>query len=139
MRISDWSSDVCSSDLAPAGQRADARRALVVDDVVRIAAGIDRRAALVGEARQLQPGAEVDEHVLERSDVAVGRADRLADGLARPASDAERPAEQRGAVPAPEIGCVLQHQVASTEERRVGREAVSTVSPRGMPAQYNKK
>src|SRR3546814_18724371 len=39
--------------VAPAGQRADARRALVVDDVVRIAAGIDRRAALVGEARQL--------------------------------------------------------------------------------------
>src|SRR3546814_18431972 len=108
MRISDWSSDVCSSDLAPAGQRADARRALVVDDVVRIAAGIDRRAALVGEARQLQPGAEVDEHVLERSDVAVGRADRLAAGVARPVRAAARQVEQGDAVPGAEMGGVRQ-------------------------------
>src|SRR3546814_19538455 len=51
MRISDWSSDVCSSDLQPAVERADEQlvapdRDAAVDDV---AAGADR--ALAGDLR----------------------------------------------------------------------------------------
>src|SRR3546814_11624977 len=57
MRISDWSSDVCSSDLAGVGVVGGVQRLVNVadevdDELERVAAGLDRL-ALVGEDRPL--------------------------------------------------------------------------------------
>src|SRR3546814_11686429 len=88
MRISDWSSDVCSSDLQPAVERADEQlvapdRDAAVDDV---AAGADR--ALAGDLRiegpQLLAGRGVP-----RVDLRPGVAD-----IPHPDDD-HRPAERR--------------------------------------------
>ena len=54
---------------APAGEQADARRALVADDVVGVVA-IDRRAVGVHHARQSESRAEVEQHRLETAHVA---------------------------------------------------------------------
>ena len=62
-----------------AGQGSDARRALVIDDVVGIAAGVFRCAVLIDEAWQFQPRAEIDQHGLEAAHVAIGLHHRLAD------------------------------------------------------------
>ncbi len=108
---------------APAGERADAGLALVVDEVVRIAARIARAAIGIGEARQFQPRAELDQDVLERPHVAVGLEHRLADRVGRPLGRADRPVEQRDAVPALEIGRVGQHEIGirhHLREVRVG-------------------
>src|SRR3546814_16266021 len=48
---------------APAGQRADAGRTLVVDDVVGIAAGAFRTAVFLRQARQAEPGAQDDQQI----------------------------------------------------------------------------
>src|SRR3546814_9614919 len=63
MRISDWSSDVCSSDLGAALAKAD-RRAM--DD-----GGVDRGD---GVEPQAQPFGRVDTHIVEQD---VGGADQL--------------------------------------------------------------
>ncbi len=57
---------------APAGEQANAGRALVLDDVLRIAARIFRVAVLGDQSRQLEPRAEIEQHVLERPHVAIG-------------------------------------------------------------------
>ena len=66
-------------------------RALVVDDVVGIAAGILRRAVRLRPSPAGQPRAEVDQHRLEAAHVAVGLDHRLAD-RSRPAPSARRSA-----------------------------------------------
>ena len=66
---------------APAREHAEAGLALMVHQVVGIAAGIARRAVFFDQARQLEADAELDHHVLERADVAVGLDDRLADRI----------------------------------------------------------
>src|SRR3546814_8596299 len=48
----------------PAGEHADAGLALVIDHVVCVAAGIFCAAIGVDQARQPQPRAEIDQHVL---------------------------------------------------------------------------
>ena len=57
---------------APAAQRADPGPALMIDDIVRIAAGIARLPFRRDKAGQPEPLAQFDQHVLERADVAVG-------------------------------------------------------------------
>src|SRR3546814_18777910 len=88
MRISDWSSDVCSSDLCPA---ARCQQRGVVDDV-----GDRGRRQADGVARQLRA-------------IQTRRGSDLA-GVQ---------AEQRFAV-------IEAGQADSSEERRVGKECVST-------------
>ena len=97
---------------APPRQRADPRRPFVVDQIIRVAAGIFRRAVLVGQSRQADPRAEIDQHALERPHVAVGLDHRLADRVGRPVGAADRPVEHRYRVPALEICGVGQDDVA---------------------------
>src|SRR3546814_11935465 len=101
MRISDWSSDVCSSDLAQGHRAAVAPGAVAGEFRPRRRAGIEetgRRAlALRGE-----PGGAI--------------------GIA---------AEQCGAAAGVERGAEVQ--VGRSEERRVGKECVSTCRYRWAP------
>src|SRR3546814_14517069 len=114
MRISDWSSDVCSSDLVTGeGHRVDRLHA---DDVV---AGVDVM-DLAGDARgqvghQVQPGAA---DILE-GDVAAQRRVVLV-----PLQDVAEVADAGG-------GQRL-HRPRS-EERRVGKVCVSTFMSRWWP------
>src|SRR3546814_20550803 len=124
MRISDWSSDVCSSDLsavaqidgvvsAPAQvaeQRRTDREAVVVDlDVAFFAVDVPRRADLAG-----QP----DEGKI--LPIEVGGQDEI---VARSLGDVVEAA----------VGVFLQPPERS-EERRVGNEGVSTCRSRWVPS-----
>ena len=71
---------------AEAGQRADAGRALVVDDVVRVVPGSAAGRLGVVKAGSAEPRAQLDQHVLERPHVAVRRDHRLADRVAGPSA-----------------------------------------------------
>src|SRR3546814_2909062 len=103
MRISDWSSDVCSSDLADrAEQLAEAQHFLVQQRPQRLGRGI-----AAGEA-----GAAGDQHAV---DGVVG--DPLRDRGA-----------QAVAVVGEQGACVQR-----SEERRVGKECVSTCRSRWSP------
>src|SRR3546814_2738911 len=63
MRISDWSSDVCSSDLGPAEQPREARADIVVEIVVaRLCRGGQRQPRMIVER---VAGVEID-HRTER-------------------------------------------------------------------------
>src|SRR3546814_13222138 len=108
MRIRDWSSDVCSSDLPPAGGRA--RRA-------------GRRAprALVGPGLDLLD--DLERLLADGCDLQVGDAGGLVglDALLPPALVADH----GGGVEE-----VVGHR---SEERRVGKECVSTCKSRWAP------
>ncbi len=103
---------------APPGEQADAGLPLVADDVVGVVA-IARLAAAGDEPRQSQPRAEIDQHVLKRPHVAIGLQHRLADGVGRPFGPADRPVEQRDAIPALEISRVRQHQIGVGDHLRI--------------------
>src|SRR3546814_3233880 len=90
MRISDWSSDVCSSDLADAGRRADG--------------GLPRDATLVADRGAGGGG--------DGARFACGRSRETARRAAAPAG--YRPSRR-------------------SEERRVGKECVSTCRSRWSP------
>src|SRR3546814_18649023 len=92
MRISDWSSDVCSSDLRTADSPHRAAR--------------DTRA---------QRGAST--------------------GLRMPLRAATRPRRREGTPPR-RTGCACAQR---SEERRVGKECVSTCRSRWSPSHYKKK
>src|SRR3546814_16391148 len=99
MRISDWSSDVCSSDLGQ--EDGDFRQ--VTDDLLDVAADV----ADFGELRRL----DLDEGRLCQLGEAAGDL-----GLA----DAGRADHQD----------VLRQHLVRSEERRVGKECVSTCRSR---------
>src|SRR3546814_18258204 len=103
MRISDWSSDVCSSDLERAHDRGVERTG---DRDRELAAGVQvqRRAF---SAKQIHPAC-------------LG-----ADQAARIVGDMT--AKQDG------MAAVGHHDVARSEERRVGKECVSTCRSRWAP------
>ena len=96
---------------AEAGERTDAGRTLMIDDVVRIAAGVARRAVGARHARKADARAEVEQHGLEGAHVTLGLHHRLADRIRRAISLRDRAVEERDAVPALEIGGVGQHEV----------------------------
>src|SRR3546814_13212037 len=102
MRISDWSSDVCSSDLA--GRLDQGLR----DDQLRI----------VRLAHRLQAAGGVH-GVADRGDAAGAAVAHLADD-GRPEVQADADAQR-------------------SEERRVGKECVSTCRSRGSPYTSKKK
>src|SRR5271156_2736636 len=81
---------------APAAERADAGTAFVVRNIIRIVA-IQRSAIALDESWQVQPCAKLDQHVLERTYVAIGRQYRLADRVGRTLRAADRPVQHRNA------------------------------------------
>src|SRR5208282_2603438 len=96
---------------APAAERPDARPALVIDDVVGVASRITRCAFRRGKAGQPEPGADFDQHVLKRPDIAVRGDYRLTDSIGRPFDTADWAIEERNAIPAFEIGRVRKNKV----------------------------
>src|SRR3546814_14769031 len=103
MRISDWSSDVCSSDLP--------------DDVAAVGAVIGAETALAGVVIEVaEPRAEVK------------RLDRI--GTER-AEAHRRDVEQRGSIGFRALR--RAHRWARSEERRGGKECVSTCRSRWSP------
>src|SRR3546814_13932625 len=101
MRISDWSSDVCSSDLGVAGQSGFELRGDIDRLLRRKWRGGNQR--FVARAQHRQVIADVIEHHIR--------------GVAQPrAIEGER-----------------------SEERRVGKECVSTCRSRWSPYHYKKK
>src|SRR3546814_13788895 len=111
MRISDWSSDVCSSDLILGRERA-------VRHQVRMLRALRLR-VLASEERELREITEQAEHAVEQTDIdqttAAGDA-----ALVERAENADR-SEDR------------------SEERRVGKECVSTCRSRWAPQHLKKK
>src|SRR3546814_12370901 len=117
MRISDWSSDVCSSDLVEAFTHAQvARRAQV------IAARSQRAVPGIGPGLQVLPG------VLAGGQQVIGQIFRNADlgvALGDDSGAARRVGEHHRTLAG----------AARSEERRVGKECVSTCRSRWSP--YN--
>src|SRR3546814_19441476 len=120
MRISDWSSDVCSSDLDEALHHV----------------GADHVGAVAGDAPARQVEALGD--IGLAGDTA--RADVVAEG--------RRIAERRAAVAADEVepgeraaGELLGLEIVErrSKERRGGKEGVSTSRTRGSPDSYKKQ
>src|SRR3546814_13334308 len=105
VRISDWSSDVCSSDLA--GDYADA---------AEFFEALSLRALGDTEMTGLDPSEFTLNRALQKSNLGeFAEADRLfADALALPTR-------------------------ARSEERRVGKECVSTCRSRWLPVHYKQK
>src|SRR3546814_11414480 len=99
MRISDWSSDVCSSDL------------LADQDVLRVADQGGGRADVGGAGVPQQIGA------------------RIAAAAREPAAEDRRHGEDHDVVGAQ----------ARSEQRRVGKECVSTCRSRWSPYHYKKQ
>src|SRR3546814_12142093 len=122
MRISDWSSDVCSSDLLAQILLTVVRRVIGVGLVVTIVAGIDI-IAIVDEARAQRDGLGLFDGV-EAHGIWQPGGRLFADfGLDDPLSVAKRGA-----------GCGK----VRPEERRVGQECVMTCRSRGSPYQKKK-
>src|SRR3546814_2092641 len=98
MRISDWSSDVCSSDLPEAGQRVDLSGCAVGDTIVLHGVNFEfDKAKLTINAQTILDG--------------------VADAL----------------VAAPDVRVEVDGHTDRSEERRVGKECVSTCRSRGAP------
>src|SRR3546814_12356233 len=119
MRISDWSSDVCSSDLAIAADHLDADRHLARRGLV--GGGIEPAVVAGGEQQRRQLRDQLDgdraaavETAADAEGDAYHAADRAADDDAQPADD---------------------HAVAQvrSEERRGGKACVSTCRSRWAP------
>ena len=104
---------------APARQRSQAGASLVVDDVVGIAAGVERSAFLGDHSRQTQPRAEIQQHRLEWTHVPVRPHHRVPDGVGCGVRVADRPVQQRDAVVAFQVGGVRQDQVGVGDHLRV--------------------
>src|SRR3546814_12339753 len=121
MRISDWSSDVCSSDLLPrldvhlAGCRIDVRKQPGLEIGIDPGAG-DQPAAGDGVARILE---------FDRGAQLVGGDDALVDQHLAKRLDHHLIAGK---------GLIL----GRSEERRVGKECVSTCRSRWSPYHYKK-
>src|SRR3546814_17649461 len=114
MRISDWSSDVCSSDLRVSLSLADP--ALVEDDQADSDAGTMLR---IGAAENRDLDARAGN--FRDGDIAARTARIVRDGR-RPARDAASALGQRP-----------QRAAKRSEERRVGKEWVATGSSRWDP------
>src|SRR3546814_12928139 len=97
MRISDWSSDVCSSDLGSHLEHCLAEQAHQVDGAL---GELDAPAAL----QQVRAAARLDEHIVA----------------------AEQPVGG-------DLGARIPGQLDRSEERRVGKECVSTCRSRWSP------
>src|SRR3546814_15085035 len=106
MRISDWSSDVCSSDLNDDGEHGGEQR--------------------LGEGER---GIGGERHMRER--VVAGEHGHQPEGPAQRV-DLQRPRAQRDRA-------VARDEGKRSEERRVGKECVSTCRSRWWTCNYKKK
>src|SRR6266436_7342326 len=108
-----WHAPTClfSVGAAPPAKRSDPGAALVIDDVIGIPSRITRGALRRDKTGEPEPGADFDQHVLERTNIAVRGEDRMPDSIGRPLDTANRSVEQRYAVPAFQIGRIGQNQV----------------------------
>ena len=111
MRVRHSPTRLVTVDAAPAAERADPGAALVIDDVIGVPARITRRSLRCDEAGEPETGADVDQHILKRANVAVWDEDRLPDRIGRTLDAANRSVEQRYTVPAFEIGRIGQNQI----------------------------
>src|SRR3546814_11095576 len=116
MRISDWSSDVCSSDLA-----ATLSSSPPAISWAQAGAGIRLIAAIFHCRDNLRP-----DHVAEHVDRRVSDIDHAID-----AADNRRDFERK--VESMDDNQHLHQAAARSEERRVGKEGVSTCRSRGSP------
>src|SRR3546814_13450616 len=121
MRISDWSSDVCSSDLAVGGHPGKVDRRVILLAAIDIIHAQGRIEAREGRSGELRAAVE---RVLRRV------LDTLAAGIA--------------AGEAIDVGIFdivsREYRIAiRSEERRVGKECVSTCRSRGSPDHKKKK
>ena len=90
---------------------AQPRCALMVDDVIGIAAGIARRAIGTCHAGKAKPSTQIKQYGLEGPDIALRLNYRLANGVGWPISFGDRPVQHGDAVPALQIGCVGQNEI----------------------------
>src|SRR3546814_20587008 len=113
MRISDWSSDVCSSDLLGVDP---VRREVVQHTVIGLSIDTpEPRAADIGDARR-----ELEPEEVENAENRVGIAGRIGHDFAWP-----------------QFGFLVEHD--RSEERRVGKECVSTCSSGWSPYHSKQK
>src|SRR3546814_16335155 len=129
MRISDWSSDVCSSDLVPGEYRAARRGFGAVVEPAFDADEDPRDAQPVDEAQRRPQGGMLEQRVGKRA--RRQQRDEGGEGadMADAAPDLAR--AQRSDDESPDIGG--RNQAARTEERRVGKEGVRTCRSRWSP------
>jgi hypothetical protein len=129
IRVRRASAELVAVLAAPARERADAGRAFVAHHVVGIIA-ILRLPGFVHHAGQTQPRAEVEQHGLERPDVAIQWHDRPTNGIARPVRVTDGTFEQADAVVAFQIGGVRQHQIGI--RHRLGKVGVGIDDERNL-------
>src|SRR3546814_20370942 len=124
MRISDWSSDVCSSDQALADAEAVAGGVLLARDLVNLPPNVLGPVEFAKKAKALEKlGVEVE--ILtekEMRDLEMGALLGVAQGSARP---------PRVAVMQWTGGKEKDAPVAGSDERRVGKGCVSKCRSRG--------
>src|SRR3546814_11606621 len=106
MRISDWSSDVCSSDLR-------AKRVIITKDETTVVNGVGKKADIQARCGQIKAQIEETTSDYDR--------EKLQERLAKLA------------------GGVAVIRVGRSEERRVGKEGVSTCRSRWSPSHSKKK
>src|SRR3546814_16919421 len=120
MRISDWSSDVCSSDLAALGEAGRVRRSLSSDERARFDAAAPRVFEVFGALS------------------AAWRALRVGEALVLEWPTLERyryllPSDRGYHSPTGSVPSSHRPSVRSSEERRVGKEVVRPCSTLGVP------
>src|SRR3546814_15674851 len=120
MRISDWSSDVCSSDLQPPGARISRFLKGRLAHSISAAAGVSARGGQILKARL-----QVGESAVNRPAVS---------GISAEADCQQALARLEMAIRA--SGDVLYER---SEERRVGKDCVSTCRSRWSPNHEKKK
>src|SRR3546814_13280790 len=118
MRISDWSSDVCSSDLR---HRADGSDALG-----------DRRGISIAMAQQIEIAGGAKRIVSPRSEEHRPFQNKPF-ALIRNAKAIEQPLQRIAREEDLKIGLLPAGSIERSEERRVGKECVSTCRSRWSP------
>ncbi len=97
---------------APAGQKTDTGTGggLVVDHEIGIVAEL-AAAVLLDEGRQLEPGAQLDQHLLEGLALAARRHHRNTYRIDRTVKLGDRPIQHRHHIVPLQVGGVRQHQI----------------------------
>src|SRR3546814_13726430 len=127
MRISDWSSDVCSSDLAGDEMPADVKLAASTDEVTECLVAVVTLVAVFvvirhRDAGRSQPGGGIrTEHALTRHQLEANC--QVEDGCEAIVDDGVIDTVRRNL---PADGCIQRRPA----ERRVGNEGVSTCRDR---------
>src|SRR3546814_20451614 len=135
MRISDWSSDVCSSDLSKALDEAEAK-------TKEPAANGDAEESEEGEPVKPAKADKADKDAKDETEGDEGEQDEEGDEQAAQPKDAKPKKPQRPTIPPPEkfqdaakeqlpsVHHVVRADIDSSEERRVGKEGVGKVRSR---------